>query len=149
QGKKRLSHGIVEWALGLFVTFSAAFIWYFYVAAPARIDDDGLSHFDLPVSVLLLTYVVPHIVSWLLGLLACLHLAHYARNVKGTIYKALLRDLQRGIMVVYACTYFVQILYISQISARKFTPALLLVLLAILTLYYGYWLIYRGAGKLQ
>jgi hypothetical protein len=149
RGNKRLSNVVVELALGLFVVGVAAFIWYFYVVAPTRLDDDELSHFALPVNVLLLTYVVPHIVTWLLGLLACLHLAHYAHNVKGTIYKALLRDLQRGIMVVFACTYIVQILYISQISSRHFTLALLPVFLAILALFGGYWLIYRGADKMQ
>jgi hypothetical protein len=149
QGRRQLSNGIVEATICMFLFLVAGFIWYFYVMAPRRVDDDGLSHFGVPVTVLLVTYVLPHIVTWLLGLLACLHLIHYAHYVRGSIYKKLLRDLYQGIMVVYGCTYLIQILYVSNISGKRLTLGLVPVMTALVGLVLGYLLIYRGAEKLH
>jgi hypothetical protein len=98
---------------------------------------------------LLVTYVLPHIVMWLLGLLACLHLAHYSRYVSGRIYRAFLRDLTIGLLTVYICTYVAQIVSTMNSNSRHFTPALLLVFLILLLSLAGYWLIYRGSSRLQ
>jgi len=148
-GLKKLPNRLVELAISAFNILVASFVWYFYAVAPHRIDDDGRSHFALPVSILLVTYVLPHIITWLLGLMACLNLAHYAKYVKGTIYKAFLRDLYLGILIVFGCTYFAQVLYVSNISSRHFNPALLLVFLVLIALMAGYLMIYRGASRLQ
>jgi hypothetical protein len=149
EGLRRLSPRVVEFSLVAFVMMITVFTWYFYVEAPRRVDDEGMSRFSLPAGVLLVTYVLPHIIMWLLGLLACLHLAHYSRYVKGRIYKAFVRGLTIGVLTVYISTYIVQILYVTNISSRHFSPALFLVLLVLLLLMAGYLFIYRGASLLQ
>jgi hypothetical protein len=148
-GLRRLSPWVVELSLAIFVLLVSAYLWYFSIHAPSRVDDDSLSHFAVPVSTLLMTYVLPHIITWLLSLLAFIHLLHYARYVRGSIYRTFLRNLYVGVLLVFGCTYIVQVLYVSNISSRHFSPALLLVFGVLIALMAGYLLIYRGASRLR
>ena len=148
-GSDNLRSTVVLASLIFLLVLIIAYIRYFYNEAQFITDDDGLSHFALSDGVLLFTYVLPHAITWLLGVLACLNLVQYAHNVDGRIYKVLLRDLYRGILIVFACTYIVQILYVSNISTKQFNPALLLIFGVMIILTLGYLLIYRGVRQLQ
>jgi hypothetical protein len=148
-GSDNLRSRMVLVSLTIFLVLVTMYIRYFYSVAGGVVDDDGLSHFGLSASTLLFTYVLPHIIVWLLGLLACMNLARYAVRVQGSIYKFLLRDLFRGTLIVYACTYIVQVLYVTNISTKQLNPKMLLVFGVIMALIIGYLLIYRGTRKLE
>ncbi len=136
-------------ALALLALLSVTFARYFYAVAPSIKDDDGLLHYGLSAGVMLLTYVLPYVVVWLLGVLACLNLVHYMHRVKGVVYKRLFRDLYSGLLLVFICTFIVQLLLASQISTKAFSLQLAPVFGVILLLLLGYALIYRGVNQLH
>lgn len=128
--------------------FFAGFIWRFYITVPNLQPVNGIPKFSLPVGVLLFTYVLPHIVLWVSGLLACRNLAHYAYKTPGVIYKALFRDLYKGILLVYICIFLAQIFIISTISFAKFNIGIVLIYGLLLLAAFGFILVARGAKKL-
>jgi len=134
--------------VGLLLVFVAIYALYFYHVAAHLLDDDGLHHFDLSPGVLLLVYVLPHTVAWLLGLFSCLNLARYARNVRGAIYKSLFHDLYMGVTIAFIGMYLAQVFYVSNLSSNQFSAGLVFVLAVILLLIRGCLLIYSGTNKL-
>jgi hypothetical protein len=121
---------------------------YFYRVAPKLVDDDGLRHFALLPSTLVAVYLVPFAVVWLLGLLACLHLAKYAFLVPGKIYKPIFYNLYVGILVSYVSTYLIQLFYVSNLHSNRFGVGLVIIVGLIALLIAGYGVIYRGASQL-
>lgn len=137
------------WVLVGFVPLVAGFVWYFYQVAPTAVDENGLPHFAVSRSVLLLTYVLPYVIAWLLGLLACLYIAFYAHQVDGVIYRPLFHGVYVGLLVVLICTFLVQLLRTMSISLKDADPLIVLVLGVIGLLVFGYLQIYRGAERLS
>jgi len=125
------------------------FAWQFYQAAPTLESVDGVPRFVLPVSVLLFTYVLPHVVLWVLGLLACINLAQYAAKVNGAIYKELFHNLYQGILLVFICIFISQFLIISSVVLSEFTFLLAVIYGVLILGTLGFVLIFRGVKQLE
>jgi hypothetical protein len=139
------SHALT--ALGVFG--ACLFVLYFYLTVPTLPIDNGLPRFTTPVETLIFTYALPHLLVWGLGGYASVSLFNYSLRVKGEIYKRSFRDLYKGVLLVFICTFAGQMLVISEVSLAKLN-ALLIVLYALLLLaVYGYLLIHRGAAQLH
>ena len=139
---------IIAFGVAAFLLVVIPFAEYFYRLAPTMLDDDGLHHFTLAPGVLILTYVMPFTVIWLLGLLACLNLAQYGNRVKGRLYRPMFRKLYAGILLSYISTYLIQIFYVSNAPTNRFGIGLLSLIALIFLLIIGYGLMYRGADQL-
>lgn len=125
------------------------FAWEFYRSVPGLESVNGIPRFALPVIALLFTYVLPHIVLWYVGLLACINLAHYAANTPGKLYKSLFFDLYRGILMVYICIFIAQLIIISSVDTTGFNPLLLVIYAILILSTVGYLLVFRGAKQLH
>jgi hypothetical protein len=134
--------------ISLLFIFVVGYAMYFYHVAAHLLDDDGLHHFGLSPGTLLLTYVLPYAMAWLLGLLSCLNLSRYAKQVRGTIYKSLFRNLYLGITTSFVGMYLVQIFYVSNLYSNKFSPGLFFIIAVIALLIRGSLQIYSGVNKL-
>lgn len=132
----------------IFTTFALIFtINFYYFAADIR-EADGMPRFALSPALLLATYVLPHLLAWLFGLLACVNLATYARSVTGVIYKDLFKNLLRGVVIVFLCTFLAQVL-LSTITVDEPSPVLVTVYGVLLLYLYGFYLVYKGTKNLE
>jgi hypothetical protein len=125
------------------------YAWQFYEAVPKMHVTDGLPRFTQSAGVLLITYVLPHILLWVLGLIACLNIARYALGAQGVIYRTLFRNLYRGLVLVYVCIFTAQLIIISPINLEKFSLWLAIAYLVLLLAIFGFGLIYKGAQQLE
>lgn len=144
----RRNRYIIALSLAVFVLVVIPFGEYFYHIAPAMLDDDGLRHFAVSPSALLVVYLLPFAVIWLLGLLSCLNLAQYASRVRGKLYRPMFRNLYLGILIAYISTYLIQVWYASNLPSNRFGFGLLSIIVLIFLLILGYGLMYVGANQL-
>ena len=144
----RRNRYVVAISLTLFALAVIPFGEYFYHLVQVMLDDDGLHHFTLSPGSLLVVYLLPFAVIWLLGLLSCLNLAQYANRVRGKLYRPMFRNLNAGILAAYISTYLIQIWYISNLPSNRFGFGLVSLFVLILLLVVGYGLMYLGANQL-
>jgi hypothetical protein len=133
----------------LYLAMATAFAANFYHIEPQLLPYNGLPRFVISRGWLMLTYVLPHLITWGLGLYACASIANYAIHTKGAIYKELLRSLSQGVLLVFVCTFLAQLFIISNVSLDKLSVNLVLIYGLLLAGSYGFWLIYKGAENLQ
>lgn len=133
----------------IFVSFSLIFTLNFYHFADSVQKSEDIMRFALEPHMLLLTYVLPHLITWLLGLLACVNLGKYAHQVSGVIYKQLFRDLQRGVVVVFVSTFLAQVLISTLTTDDDMSIVLLTVYAVLLLCLWGFYLVYRGTKQLE
>jgi hypothetical protein len=138
--------------LGMYLLIVLAVVFaygvYFHSHAAKLVDDDGFRHFVISVKTLMYVYVLPYALIWLLGLMSCLNLEHYAKHVKGIVYKELFRDLYSGISMSFVGIYLLQIFYVSNVSSAKLGAGLLFIVCLLVILIRGCLLISRGSDKL-
>jgi len=91
-GSKGRNHRREQGYKVLFGIFALLFAVNFYLHATQVRGDYGMPRFTFPINILMFSYLLPSIVMWALGLLACANLAWYARHTPGTIYKRLFRQ---------------------------------------------------------
>ena len=139
---------VVTLSVALFLLLVVPFAEYFYRTAPILRDDDGLLHFTLLPEVVVVVYLLPFVLIWLLGLLSSLNLAQYATRIKGRLYRPMFRNLYLGILTAYSSSYLIQVWYVSNVSANTFGIGLVSLMILIGTLIIGYALMYRGASQL-
>ena len=147
-GKDERAHWAIVACVGGFLVAIVLYACYFYHMAPSLRDDDGLHHFALSAPALAGVYLLPFAVIWLLGVLSCVNLAHYASRVPGKIYQPMFKNLCCGILISYISTYLVQIFYVSNISSNQFGVGLGIVVALVAFVTVGYGLMYRGAAQL-
>jgi hypothetical protein len=135
--------------VALYAVASILFAWYLYRTAPSITDDDGLRHFALSSPVLLVTYIIPYMAVWLLGLLSCINIGYYGKRVQGLLYRPLFRDVYRGLVISFIGIFLAQIFYLADVQSNRFGPGLLLVFGVITFLIYGCYLVYRGTSQLS
>lgn len=133
-------------AVGLLM---AAFAYMFYQEGAQSAIDQGIPRFVLPRGVLLVTYVLPHVLSWVAGLYVCLSLANYARHSKGAIYRGMFRLACLGILIVLLCTLLAQIIIMSSRGVHGLNLTLLLIYGLLLLTLAGFLLLYEGARQLE
>lgn len=105
----------------------------------------------LPDSILILTIVIPSLITWVLGVLTVIKFRLYYHRVKGILYKIALSTMIQGLVGVILGSVFLQSL-LSLGSKRLIElglDSLLLVIYFFLFLQaVGFYLIARGANKL-
>ena len=133
-----------------FVAFAALFAAFFYSHPIATVNADGIPQFVVGRRFLMFSVIVPSLLSWALGIKAGLNLLDYAREVKGSIYKASLRRLAIGLYVSIAFIILVQLLVLnSSLVSGLGTGWVLVILYSFLAAYgAGAWLIARSAKRL-
>ncbi len=104
----------------------------------------------LPDWLIVLTILIPYLITWSLGVLAMMELRTFAISVPGVVYRRAFIQFGRGIGVVIGLSILLQL--ISQ-SASVFSSAslkllLLLVYVILLVMAVGYLLLARGARHL-
>jgi hypothetical protein len=132
----------------LFLTFSGLLLWHFRELKPGMLHGGIVPRFVLPDTALLFSYVLPQILIWAIGIHACFKLANYTYNVKGVIYKNLLNNLYKGVIMLFICIYLSQILVISALSLNHINLSLILIYLLLIIGGSGFLLVYKGTNNL-
>lgn len=134
---------------GVSFMFFIVFAYAFYTAQPNSVSAAGIPRFALPTHVLLITYILPHVIVWFMGLKACINLNNYASRVSGSLYKSLFKDLYRGILLAFICIFIAQFMIISSAAITGLNFFLLLIYAVLVLATVGFVLILRGARKLD
>lgn len=132
-----------------FVACMVIFGTDFYMQSPKLYTPEGVPRFAFPRAALLATYVLPHMVVWLLGLMATINLSWYSRRVEGSIYRRLFRQANRGLVLIFISIFIAQLLIISPLVVTHFNLGVVLIYALIVIAITGYTLLYKGAAKLQ
>ena len=138
------------WASMNGMTVLLILIGVFYAYAASQSHGTLSAMYHMPVSLVLLTIVVPYIFTWYLGLFAAYELHLYTYKVKGVIYRHGWNLLAVGVSWIILFSIVLQ--YITVVTARfiKLPLGGLLALLygVVATLAIGYICVARGAQKL-
>lgn len=113
-------------------------------------DPQTYCSYFLPDALIVLTIIVPYVLSWFLGILAAVNIAAYSRHAKGLIYKKALSNLVKGIVAVTIFSVFLQLLdsVADSVASLSLAKILALVYVIIIGWAVGYLLIASGAKKL-
>ena len=147
-GSKGRNHRREQGYKVLFGIFALLFAINFYLHATQVRGDYGMPRFTFPINILMFSYLLPSIVMWALGLLACANLAWYARHTPGTIYKRLFRNLYQGILTVLLSIFMFQLLLISPLVFIGMSSGIMMIYGILFMAIFGFVLVYRGAQKL-
>jgi hypothetical protein len=100
---------------------------------------------------LLLTVVLPYIISWYLGVIGFVNLHHYYREVKGVIYKRVFKKISQGVLTIVLASVFIQLIssFGTDFESLGLAPILAIVYVIVVFFAYGYLMIAQGAKKLQ
>lgn len=109
-------HG--PWFLLLSVTFTRLAIQNQYQSNPYHLNN---------VWLLVVTYIVPYLYGWMVGLLCAYALNVYAKTVKGLLYKRSVRQLANGIAITVWGSIAIQ--FVNATLAQRIDHSLGLVLL--------------------
>jgi MFS family permease len=114
-------------------------------------DPTRYSSFYMSRPMVLITIIIPYLVSWFLGLMAALNLTIYRWEVKGVLYRASLFRLVVGTAVVVMTSIIVQVFFaLSTYIARAGLNSILGLVYALLLIYAaGFLLIASGARKMN
>lgn len=137
------------WLVGASFVFFIIFGYVFYTAQPNLAMVDGIPRFALPAHALLVTYILPHVIVWFVGLKACINLINYASRVTGLVYKSLFKDLYRGIILTFACIFIAQFIIITGAAVTRLSFMLILIYVVLILATLGFILILKGARKLD
>jgi len=135
--------------VGSALVFFMVFGYVFYTAQPNLMTTNGIPRFVLPAQALLVTYILPHVIVWFMGLKAGVNLVNYTSQVQGVVYKSLFKDLYRGILLTFVCIFTAQFIIITSMAATQPNFALGLIYSVLILALVGFALILRGARKLD
>jgi hypothetical protein len=125
------------------------FAWHFYKLEPNLRPQNGVPRFIFSDNFLMLTYILPYIIAWSMGAFACFSIANYSRIISGSIYKTLFKDLYRGILLVFVCTFVAQLFIISNFNLNRFSLWLIIIYAVLILATFGFILIYKGSQSLS
>ena len=136
--------------VAIYMIFAIAFVIAFTHASVPPPGSTRNSLSILPHRLLLFTLILPYLISWFLGILACVNISRYAKRVKGILYRRALVNLVRGIITVIAFGIILQLLTFSvRFLTGLSLNSILLIIYAIIILYgLGFWFIRSGAKML-
>lgn len=132
-----------------YISLMSLFALDFYYQAPQLVTAEGTPRFGMSHSILIFTYVIPHMLIWFFGIVSAINFAWYAKKIEGSIYRELFSQTYKGILLVYLSIFMAQLFIISPLVATHFGVGLLLVYGMLLLAILGYVLLFRGAVKLQ
>jgi hypothetical protein len=135
------------------VIFSIIYIWLLFTNPNRQVaySADTPASFYLPDAIILLTIVVPVVLTWTFGSLGALNIWHFMENTKGIIYKQFLKYVVYGIVAVITGSVIIQAL-VSLGTGRLLTlglgPLLLVIYVFLIIQGLGFVLISLGVKKL-
>ncbi len=134
-------------AIGIVYTF----IMFNYDYRNSTPDPSKYSSFYLNDFAILITIIIPYLISWSLGIIAIFNIGAYQRHVKGTIYKSALFRVVVGTLWVTVFYILLQMLVaLSTYLSKAGVAAILLFLYLIILLYAaGFLIIASGTRKLN
>jgi hypothetical protein len=100
---------------------------------------------------ILLTIVVPYVITWFIGFYAAFNIIRYTDSVPGILYKRLLGSLAKGLVAIVLVTVLLQFLRDFQhiFADLSLTPLLMIIYLLLAAYTVGYIYVAAGASKLQ
>lgn len=140
----------------LLAVYLAAAVLYCYITltSPIRQVPGGISQratYYLPDWLIVTTIIVPHLISWYLGLRAASYVSYYKDHISGRIYKPFLSYLVAGIHWVIFSLVSLQIFagLSNSIATWNLRPLLILIYILLVFISVGYVYIALGASKLK
>lgn len=106
----------------------------------------------LNTALLIITFIIPYLFGWFVGLLSAYEFRMYAKNAKGVIYRRALRLMSRGVLITIFADVVIQFIENTFIAVKASTSiGLLLVFEYILLIFIalGLTLIALGTNKLK
>ena len=133
----------------IFALFTIVFTATFTTGNLSSSSSDLLIR-TIPKTGLIFTLIIPYVLSWLLGILACVNILKYAREVNGIIYRSALRWLVLGIFSVLLFGILIQVLTLVGRFFTGLSLAPILATLYIIVVLYGagFWFIQAGTRRL-
>ena len=99
----------------------------FYVSIVIHAQDIGHNPYHLPLSILVLTLVIPHMFSWFVGLFSAYELFLYRQRSTGVLYKHALSYFTSGFVIVIISAIAVQFLTGAYINKTNFSLGTVLI----------------------
>jgi hypothetical protein len=129
------------WFLLLAITFSHLTIENYYQHNPYHVGK----------WVLITTFIVPYIYTWMVGLLCAYELYWYAKTVKGLLYRRAIKRFAQGLAVVVAGSIIIQFVNITILQRvnTSLTHVLLLDYVVLTIVIGGLFLMALGTKKLK
>ena len=128
--------------------YTAALTWQ--KLSDADFGDDTVAG-NLSLPMLLISIVAPYVISWYLALRSIKVLDHYAKNVKGILYKRIFNNLTQGLKIIIGFSVFSQVLtlFYEQLSALAIQPILIITFLLIICIGIGFMKVAQAAKLLR
>jgi hypothetical protein len=101
------------------VMLAFTIIGAFFVTLVVHAQDTGHNPYHLPLTVLILTLIIPHMYAWFIGLLSAYEVLLYSHKATGVLYKRALSYFTGGFAIVVCAAIAVQFLtgaYINRTS---------------------------------
>jgi hypothetical protein len=138
--------------VGLIYLIFAAGLTILFSVHPDLVGENvttSLTHYESR-AMLVFTLILPYLVVWFLGVVACINIIKYSRHIKGTIYRGALGNLVVGILGVVAFGIVLQLLQLYSPALTGYgLGVILLILYGIIVLYgLGFGFIASGSRKL-
>lgn len=129
------------WFLLLSVVFSHLAIENYYRGDP----------YHLSLWLLMVTFIVPYLYGWMVGLLSAYELHWYARTVKGSLYRLAVRRFAHGIAIAVLGSIAIQFVSITLASRinKSLASVLLVDYLLLIIIVVGLVLMALGTKKLK
>ncbi len=140
-------------AMVVFMTaLTTCYVWAIFHNDSRYISQNPLAAatYYLPDWLIVLTMLIPYLITWTIGCLALIYLRGFARSVEGTVYRKAFGSVMYGIMVIVLLSMGLQLLVqgATALGNASLKVILLLVYLIILILGFGYLLLAKGAREL-
>jgi hypothetical protein len=111
----------LRWHMPWFLLFSIVF-------SHLVIENQYRWHpYHLPICLLIVTFIVPYLYTWTLGLLSVNNLNLYAKTVSGSLYRRGIKQFARGISVLVAASICIQ--FVNNTLAQRIGKSLGVLLL--------------------
>jgi len=102
--KKIIEKLDLRWHIPWFIVFCIVF---------AHLAIDNRHQYHLSLWLLILTFIVPYLYGWSVGILSAYDLTLYARTVAGSLYRQAIKRLALGITVVIIASIAIQFINIT------------------------------------
>jgi hypothetical protein len=146
------SHGLTQRQSFYFMIFS---VLYTFVALSDSVrrashDPTVVATYYEPDWLIVLTIIIPRLISWFIGLAAVANIMWYRKKVKGAIYKLALRHLAIGVGIVVFAVIILRVLQSlnSVLGQSNLGLLFLLVYILLAVIGAGYVYIAKGATRL-
>ena len=150
--KKKLGWGFTNFGMVLLAILSFLYV-YITLSNPYRqfAGESGTATYYLPDWLLASTVIFPYLIIFYLGFRTVQYIHIYKHSVPGVIYGDALKYIANGIGVsliaILAIRYLASLNSVFEDAALKLVLALIYALVVLIGI--GFWLIGRGAKKLQ